>query len=46
MLWSIVEHFEDLCDFPSCPQVHPETGHGTPCGQADYTGEMREESGE
>lgn len=38
MLWSIAEHLEDLRHFPSGPQVHPETGHGTPRGQADYTG--------
>lgn len=38
MLRSITEHFEDLRHFPSGPQVHPETGHGTLCGQADYTG--------
>lgn len=37
VLWSIAEDFEDLSHFSSGPQVHPETGHGTPCGQADYT---------
>lgn len=46
VLWSITEHFEDLRHFPSGPQVHPETGHGTPSGQADYTGAMREEEKE
>lgn len=40
--WSITENFEDLRHFPSGPQVHPEAGHGTPCGQADYTGARRE----
>lgn len=43
VLWSITEHFEDLRHFPSGPQVHPETRHGTPCGQADYTAAAREE---
>lgn len=37
MLWSITENFEDLCHFPSGSQMHSETGHGTPSGQADYT---------
>ena len=39
VLWSITEHIEDLCHFPSGPQVHSETGHGTARGQADYTAE-------
>lgn len=43
VLWNITEHFEDLCHFPSGPQVHPETGHGTSRGQADYTGAVRED---
>lgn len=46
VLWSITEHFEDLRHFTSGPQVHPETGHGTPCGQADYTGAVREKEKE
>lgn len=43
VLRCIAEHFEDLRHFPSGTQVHPETGHGTPCGQADYTAAVREE---
>lgn len=46
VLRSITEHFEDLGHFPSGSQVHPETGHGTPCGQADYTGEEIEGDGD
>lgn len=42
VLRSVTEHFENLCHFPSGSQVHPETGHGTPCGQADYTADVRE----
>lgn len=42
VLWSITDHFEDLRHFPSGPQVHPETRHGTPGGQADYTAAARE----
>ena len=41
MLWSITENLEDLGNFPSGSQVHSETGHGTSCGQADYTGVVR-----
>lgn len=41
MLRSITEDFEDLRHFPPGPQVHPETRHGTPCGQANYTGAVR-----
>lgn len=37
VLSSVAQNFEDLGHFPSCSQVHPEAGHGTPRGQADYT---------
>lgn len=46
MLWSITENFEDLRHFPSGSQVHSETGHGTPCGQADYTRAVKGEQKE
>lgn len=39
VLWGIIECFEDLSHLPSGPEVHPEAGHGTACGQADHTEE-------